>query len=110
MKDGIYFVCPKCKRFTDYFKELRREENEFKVFYKDERWISETYELSECNESEHILTFCPFDCDFETTQYSAPEFAVMIEDNKIVDIECYWSAHLEELKEIAKENNLGWEV
>ena len=109
MKDGIYFVCPKCKEFLEYFKELRREENEFQVFYSNNDWNSEEYRPVDCAESEHILTFCP-ECDFRSQNYSATEFAVMIEDNKVIDVESYWSAHLEELKEIAKENNLGWEA
>ncbi len=112
IKDGYYFLCPKCLKLVKNLSEVRDE-----VVYYDVS-IGENgepeFEQVDFGDSECCYVRC-YECNKEMptkeiatweTTWEAVDFLVKIENGKILPHGDYWHENLDELKEIAKELNL----
>lgn len=103
MKDGFYYLCPKCKQFKKIFYEVWYG----RCYYAVELLEDGTQEyISNGNEADDILR-CSCECGFRNENYSAEEFIVEIKDGKIIiDKYSYWDEFFNDLEEIAKQHDL----
>jgi len=105
MKDGIYFLCPKCKRLYRHFKEVSKEIMDYYYELKETSYGFE-YEIvgEKMVHSEFMMTECPNpDCDFYSEAYDCEEFAVKIENGKIKPIGDFWDDEKELFNKIVRE-------
>jgi len=96
--ENVYFLCPKCQKLYEYFKELFREEIVYAYTIRDD-WMND-YTTLDVNDSKHLETQC-WGCDFATEKYRAKDFAVILENGKVRAYGKYWKEHKEEFEEIA---------
>ena len=105
---GWYILCPKCKTLSKGGDWYERHTNVVVV----KATLLEMKDRAEMDFWDESIEDTTRDsawhdpCGFETTKWNTEDFAVYIEDNKIVQWGAYWDDHFDDLKKIAEEKGL----
>ena len=111
IEDGWHLVCPDCRKIDD-----EGWEEEWSMYELDEITIETTeegdplinYKKVEEEAGEHIRTI--HKCGFESEEWRAVDFGLLIKGGKVVDVGNYWRYNLDELKEILEELGVEMDV
>jgi len=107
MEDGWYILCPKCKTFSKGGDWKERYTNSMRgiVYIVEDRnkkvLLGVEYVDEEIIDTTRNVTW--HKCGFVTEAWTVEDFAVRIENNKIVDWGEYWNHNIKELKKIVRE-------
>lgn len=96
----VYLVCPGCMKVEEstqsQWYEAFIECNRYQ-YVMDEKGFPDR-KMKNVISSDHATTE-HFPCGFTTTEWTAGDFEVAIEDGKIVDVGDYWKNDMETLEE-----------
>ena len=106
----FFLVCPKCKKMEklceDHETDWEEDYKEYTTYTikgnaimpKKDDLTFVSYQFSELCHSEHIQT--RHICGFYTHSWTANDFHVCIDHNRIISMGCYWEEHPDELQKI----------